>query len=52
MSKDNQLRKYMSILTVFASNDEHVLLTMLPAQSKIIVHTELQTSATFVSNTM
>jgi len=29
MSTYNQLRKHTSILTVFASSDEHVLLTML-----------------------
>jgi len=32
MSPNNQLRKHMSILTVFASSDERVLLTMLPAE--------------------
>jgi len=32
MSTDKQLRTHTSILTVFASSDEHVLLTMLPAK--------------------
>jgi len=32
MSTDNQLRKHISILTVFASSDERVLLTMLSAE--------------------
>jgi len=32
MSTDNQLRKRTSILTVFASSDARVLLTMLPAE--------------------
>ena len=33
MSMDNQLRKHTSILTiVFRSSDEHVLLTMFPAE--------------------
>jgi len=32
MSTDNQLLKHTSILTVFASNDECVLLTMKPAE--------------------
>jgi len=32
MSTDNQLRKHTSMLTVFPSNDERVLLTMLPAE--------------------
>jgi len=32
MSTHNKLRKHTSILTVFASSDERVLLTMLPAE--------------------
>ena len=32
MSTANQLRKRTSILTVFASSDERVLLTILPAE--------------------
>ena len=47
MLTDNQLHKHTSILTVFASSDEHVLLTMFPAElNRIIVHTKLQTSGT------
>jgi len=32
MSTDNQLLKHLSMLTVFASSDEGVLLAMLPAE--------------------
>jgi len=39
MSSDNQQQKHTSLLTVFGSSDERVLL--------IIIHTELQTSGTF-----
>jgi len=35
--------------TVFASSDERILYSQCKQQSQIIVHTELQTSGTFVS---
>ena|SRR6218665_1269336 len=50
MSLDNKLLKQTSILTVFGSSESRFLLTICNQQSYIVVHAELQTSGTFVSN--
>jgi len=38
VSSNNQLRKHKSILTVFGSSDERVLLTMYPAELNNRLH--------------
>ena len=38
MSLDNQLRKHTSILTVFGSSEESVLLTMQPVELNSHLH--------------